>query len=121
MKDLSTPGPWHVGGVFNPNSEHPRANVWGPVPPGMQSGNIVCFEARLHDAELIAAAPMMLDALAKVYRALMSDPPHGPQKHVGPDDVIYCLDGQLMYHAINAARDALALVRASMRESEGIK
>lgn len=58
-------------------------------------------------------AALANDALRRVYDALMSDPPHGPQKHVGPDDVIYQLDGQLMYHAINAARDALTKLNPS--------
>jgi hypothetical protein len=58
-----TPGPWHCGGIFEPNSARPTSNVWGPTPPGMQSGNIVCCNATIPDARLIAAAPDLAEAL----------------------------------------------------------
>lgn len=48
------------------------------------------------------------EALELMARALLSDPPDGPQKNVVGDDVIYRLDGQTMYLALNAVRDALA-------------
>ena len=48
-------------------------------------------------------------ALRKIYTALNSDPPDGgPQKDVYRDTVVYRLDGQAMYAAINEARAALA-------------
>ena len=48
-------------------------------------------------------------AVQALHDALNSDPPDGgPQKHVAGDDVIYRLDGQAMYQAINRARAALA-------------
>jgi hypothetical protein len=58
-----TAGPWHTGGIFEPDSDRPSANVWGPTFPGMQSGNIVCCNATVADARLIAAAPDMAEAL----------------------------------------------------------
>ncbi|MGA7807866.1 hypothetical protein [Bradyrhizobium sp.] len=57
-----TPGPWHVGGIFMPNSDDPRANVWGPTPQGFQSGLVICKKAKPMDARLIAAAPDLLRA-----------------------------------------------------------
>lgn len=49
------------------------------------------------------------EALQAILDALRSDPHDGgPQKDVYRDDVIYRLDGQMMYRAINLARAALA-------------
>lgn len=67
---MSTPGPWHLGGIFEPNSDRPTSNVWGPTPPGMQSGNIVCCNATVPDARLIAAAPDMAEALRACINAV---------------------------------------------------
>lgn len=114
----STPGPWHQEA---PEIDGKVSPIYRRITAGDGCGHAefgycgFTLTGYIHesDARLLAAAPELRDALRKVYEALMSDPPHGPQKHVGPDDVIYCLDGQRMYHAINAARDALALVRES--------
>jgi hypothetical protein len=65
-------------------------------------------------ARLIVAAPDMLAALEALYDALCSDPPDGPQKIVDGDGVIYRLDGQAMYQAINKVREVVA---AATRES----
>lgn len=53
----------------------------------------------------------MLQALKLVERALLSDPPTGPQTYIVGDDMIYRLDGQTMYHALNAVRAAIAKAR----------
>lgn len=74
------------------------------------------FRTGQRNAVLMAAAPAMFAALEKIYAGLSSNPPRGEQKHVVGDGVIYRLDGQLMYHAINAARDALAVVRAGFAD-----
>lgn len=49
----------------------------------------------------------MREALEKVLDAHNTDAPGWPSKTVGGDDVVYHLDGQRMYIAINAARTAL--------------
>lgn len=54
-----TPGPWHVGGTFDPDSDHPTVNVWGPTPDGLQSGRIIANRCAPYDARLIARAPTM--------------------------------------------------------------
>lgn len=63
-----TPGPWSVGGTFNPNSAEPYHYIWSEPAPGMQSGRIVAKEVRPADARLITAAPEML-ALLRVRHA----------------------------------------------------
>jgi hypothetical protein len=68
---------------------------------------------RAEVAPIIVAAPDMLAALKALYEALCSDPPDGgPQKHVAADGVIYRLDGEAMYQAINAVRTAIAKAAA---------
>lgn len=64
-----TPGPWHVGGVSTPSGMEPYCNIWGPVPPGKQSGQMVAAEVAPEDAQLIAAAPDLFVAL----KALVAD------------------------------------------------
>lgn len=57
-------------------------------------------------------------ALQLLYEALRSDPPDGgPQKHIMGDDCVYNLNGQDMYVAINAVRQALAAI-ADARKKE---
>lgn len=59
-----TPGPWHVGGDIRvADDKRIRRNVWGPTPPGMQSGEMVCQLATVDNARLIAAAPELLALL----------------------------------------------------------
>lgn len=48
-------------------------------------------------------------ALRVAERALLSDPPNGPQKSIYGDGVIYHLDGQLCGHALQVVRAALLL------------
>jgi len=57
------PGPWHVGGVSTPTGMEPYCNVWGPVPKGKQSGEMVACDVAPNNANLIAAAPEMFEAL----------------------------------------------------------
>lgn len=63
---MHTPGPWKLGGIFNPGTEHERYWVWGPTPPGKQSGDVVCRDAQPENARLIAAAPDLLKALKRI-------------------------------------------------------
>lgn len=62
MKSAPTPGPWHAGGIFNPDSAHPTVNIWGPTPRGAQSGQVVAESVTLANATLILAAPELLKA-----------------------------------------------------------
>jgi hypothetical protein len=58
------------------------------------------------DADLIAAAPAMYEALKKAKRALLSGQPEG----ISADDVTqYRLDGAICGNALNAIRAALSL------------
>jgi hypothetical protein len=56
-------GPWHTGGIFNPNSDDPRVWIWTPVPAGAQSGEVVAKDVRPRDAQLICAASELLSLL----------------------------------------------------------
>jgi hypothetical protein len=61
-----TPGPWGVGGVSTPTGMEPYCNIWGPVPPGKQSGQMIAAEVAPENAPLIAAAPDLLAALEEM-------------------------------------------------------
>lgn len=51
-----TPFPWRTGGTFNPNSLAETVWIWGPTPPGQQSGDVVAKHIRPEDADLIVRA-----------------------------------------------------------------
>lgn len=57
-----------------------------------------------------------IQVVRELYAALNSDPPDGIQKEIDRDGVIYRLDGQKMYHALNAAR---ALVHQDEQQKGG--
>lgn len=65
---------------------------------------------RSNDAQLIAAAPEMYQALKAIEAALRKD---SRSKTISRDTVEYHLDGQEMYQAINAVRAVLARVAQS--------
>lgn len=62
MMKARTPGPWHTGGISDPLGS-PRVGIWGPTPPGAQSGIWIARDVKLADARLIAAAPAMYQEL----------------------------------------------------------
>lgn len=55
-----TPGPWHTGGIFYKEGKPHSQNVYGPTQDGMQSGEMICANAKIEHAPLIAAAPELL-------------------------------------------------------------
>lgn len=61
-----TPGPWHEGGIFNPDSAHPTVNIWTEAATGNQSGDVIAFDVSLRNAKLIAAAPDLLKLAHRV-------------------------------------------------------
>lgn len=63
-----TPGPWNLGGVSNPRTD-PRYSIWGPTPPGKQSGEWIAKDVAKANARLIAAAPELLAALKAILEA----------------------------------------------------
>lgn len=58
-------------------------------------------------ARLSAQLATARKALEAAKEALLSNAPHGPQKTVCVDGVIYHLDGQTVGHALNLIRAAL--------------
>lgn len=64
-----TPVLFHRGGTFNPDSERPSCNIWGPTPEGKQSGTIVARDVTLADAELIVRCVNSHEALVEALRA----------------------------------------------------
>lgn len=120
-----TPGPWKA----EPNEK--AANVCilgkrgdGDVRPSDGLGCLAvinCAAATVVDtrfapmlpeqianANLIAAAPDLYAALEQLESALMKD---ADDKLIAGDTVIYRLDGQAMYQAINQVRKALSAAR----------
>jgi hypothetical protein len=110
-----TPGPWfvvNIGADDEPMMSVKAARIAGQEP---RHEVAICAtgdspqEMEDANARLIAAAPELLEALEKLHTALNSDPPDGgAQKDILPDTVVYRLDGQAMYLAINAVRAAIA-------------
>jgi hypothetical protein len=66
-KPEHTPLPWSTGGIFNPKSDNPTVNIWGPIPVGKQSGKIIAHAISVKDANLIIrsvnAVPDLVAAL----------------------------------------------------------
>src|SRR5712671_3511890 len=77
-----TPGPWHLGGTFMPDSKDPRQCVWSSTPFGQQSGEIICKDVTPANARLIAAAPDLLAAL----RDLVEHPYDGEGRNLAALD-----------------------------------
>lgn len=46
-----------------PDSDDPRVSIWGPTPPGKQSGDWIAKDVRPANAKLICSAPEMYAAL----------------------------------------------------------
>jgi hypothetical protein len=65
-------------------------------------------EAKAALADARRDAERLRAALRECVGALNSDPPAGPQKTIDRDGIIYHLDGQAVYRALNTARAALA-------------
>lgn len=62
MGNKYTPGPWAVGGTFNPDSDTPTVNIWSrPAKPEHQSGRIIAQRVAEKNGPLIAAAPDLLE------------------------------------------------------------
>lgn len=102
MSAAHTAGPWSTGGISYPSTSLPKQNVWGPTPPGMQSGHMVCQNASVADSRLIASAPALLAALLQcvdVYDAARANTPTG----LGWPDPNH----------IHAARAAIAIAQAT--------
>lgn len=86
-------------------------------------GDILKAEAEGYadNCDLLTARVKSLEtAMRAIFEALNSDPPDGgAQKDVYRDHVIYRLDGQAMYRAINLAREALANAPAHISRTSG--
>lgn len=100
-----TPGPWSTGGIFDPKT-NPRTNVWGPIPKGKQSGELICKDVALKNAPLITAAHELL-AVAQLFvdtihavenRCMAADGPVTPTHAEITDDEL-----RKVYEAANAA------------------
>ena len=122
-----SPLPWRMSKIKEPSDTTDGARPYVEDSAGiivakmyrsaMRDNAIVEIPGKANAAFVVRACNSyheMVDALRRIERALLSDPSDGgPQKHVGRDDVIYRLDGQLMYVALNAARAALAKAEAA--------
>lgn len=66
--------PWSVGGTAFPNTPLASQNIWGPIPAGMQSGEMVAMNARPENSALIVRAvnshQAVCDALHDTLRIL---------------------------------------------------
>lgn len=60
---MHTPGPWHAGGVFDPNGFDPTQWIWSKTQEGDQSGVVIANGVRMRDVSLLASAPELLEAL----------------------------------------------------------
>jgi hypothetical protein len=99
-----TPGPWNIGGIFNPLSDRPICNVWGPTPPGKQSGEIVAKDCTLPNARLIAAAPRMYEALETLAR-LGNEPLYGNSDgNVIARETLFAVDGLHRHYGASEPR-----------------
>ena len=61
-----TPGPWHLGGTFQPGTPDVHCTVWSAPLAGYASGDEVAKYVHPRDAHLIAAAPNLLSAMEKI-------------------------------------------------------
>ena len=117
-KPAFTPGPWFVDGCrvrINKEEAH-TISRYNPDKSKDENIAVVWFDPKTGlgflDAHLIAAAPCMYEALGKAHDALLTDPPHGPQKSIIGDETIYHLDGQSVGYALD-------LIRAAIAKAEG--
>jgi hypothetical protein len=70
-KAKHTPGPWHIGGTFNPDSPNATQNVWGPrARPEDQSGELVASKCKPANAEFIVRACNSFDDLLAACQAV---------------------------------------------------
>ena len=65
-----TPTPWHLGGIFNPNSPHESTSIWGATPAGLQSGVWIAKEVPPADAAYILKCVNAHEALTRQNAAL---------------------------------------------------
>ena len=71
-KVTRAPLPWHTAGTANPNTD-PRQGVWGPTPPGAQSGEWIAKDIRPANAEFIVRACNAHDDLLDALRSFCGD------------------------------------------------
>lgn len=73
--ERATGGPWHGGGIFDPDSDHPTTSIYGPrAQPDHQSGPCVARYVTLHDAAfIIAFNPVTAAQLIATIRALQAE------------------------------------------------
>jgi hypothetical protein len=61
-----TPGPWHLSRTFLPGTPDEYRTVLSAPPPGFASGDEVAKFVHPRDADLIAAAPHLYEALEQL-------------------------------------------------------
>ena len=71
MSDGRTPGPWHTGGIFDPDGPRPTVHVWGSATPGTQSGTIVAQNCTIADAKFITKASQLAELLCALKAQLL--------------------------------------------------
>ena len=68
-----TATPWHLGGITD-LATRPRTSIWGPVAPGMQSGEWIAQDITQANAAFIVQAVNSHDALvATIIRGVLGD------------------------------------------------
>jgi hypothetical protein len=68
MSERFSKGPWSTGGIFYYKDGPDRQNVWGPTDheAGHSSGELICEQATVANAALIADAPEMYRLLQRI-------------------------------------------------------
>lgn len=67
-----TPEPWSTGGIFNPDSDRPTQNIWGPR-GNNQSGVLIAKDATIADAKRIVLAVNCHDELLAACKAALNN------------------------------------------------
>lgn len=112
LAEAATPGEWSTGGIFDPHGPKPRTSIWGPIPPGMQSGEWIAKDMLLPDAEFaVATQPETILALiriAEVAKKLFDAADAMLETDAGNED----------WDALAAARDELQPLLAAMEVND---
>lgn len=92
MEKAATPGPWHVGGMFNPDSPTPTQNVWSKPDPGKHSGFVIASYCSPGNARLVEASRNLNPARLKIVGKFLAsiggwvDSLHAADEEVDTDD-----------------------------------